>query len=306
MSAITHRRPDLQPPRLRLSDPPAATMSAAPTRSVRDAVPAARPRPPFAVGLTLAGVAAVGTAVTFFDRSVLLGPAVMKGSVRGTALVMLAVAVPVLLGAMWSTHRGSERAVIWWLAATAYLLYNSVLLVFATPFNALYLAYEAMLGLSIAGVILLLRQLDVTAVAGRLNSAASRPIAAFLGFIALANLLAWLCLIVPALGEPSPEFLAGTGLITNPIHDQDLAFWIPAALIIAVWAWQRRPAGLVLATAYLGYWLLESIGVATDQWFGSTADPSSSIAGMGGAYLFAGLAVITVVPLVVAFRRPRR
>ena len=25
-----------------------------------------------------------------------------------------------------------------------------------------------------------------------------------------------------------------------------------------------------------------------------------------GAYLFAGLAVITVVPLVVAFRRPRR
>lgn len=286
MSAITHRRLDRQLP--------------------RDSSPATGHHPPFAVGLILAVVVAVGSAVTFFDQSVLFGPAVMKGSVRGTALVMLAVAVPVLLGAMWFTHRGSERAVIWWLAATAYLLYNSVLIVFATPFNALYLVYEGMLGLSIAGVVLLLRGLDVAAVARHLNTAAARPIAAFLGFIALANLLAWMRLIVPALGESSPEFLAGTGLITNPIHDQDLAFWIPAALIIAVWAWQRRPVGLVLATAYLGYWLLESIGVASDQWFGSTADPSSTVAGMGGAYLFAGLAVVTIVPLVVAFRRPRR
>jgi len=48
-------------------------------------------------------------------------------------------------------------------------------------------------------------------------------------------------------------------------------------------------------------WLLEGITVAVDQWMGHRADPTSDVATLGGAYLFAALAVIGVVPVVVFF-----
>jgi hypothetical protein len=44
----------------------------------------------------LAAVAAVAAGATFFVPGVLRGPAVMNGSARGTALVVLCLAVPLL------------------------------------------------------------------------------------------------------------------------------------------------------------------------------------------------------------------
>lgn len=296
MSAVTH----LDPNTTHLAGHPDAT---GPTRLAAGR----HTDPPYGMGLALAAVTAPTTAVTLLRDGLLDGPAVMQGSVRGTAAVMLLLATPALLAAMVSTRRGggkADSAILWWLGVTGYLMYNSVLLVFATPFNALYLAYETMLGLSIAGVVVLLRRLDVTALARRVNARSARPVAVFIAIVALANLAAWLRLIVPALTQADPAFLVGTGLITNPVHNQDLAFWIPVALLIATWLWQRRPIGLVLAIAYLIYWLLEAISVASDQWFGATADPASTVATMGGAYLFAGVAVVTAIPLIAMVRRP--
>src|ERR1700682_4121511 len=69
----------------------------------------------------LALVTALAVAATFFIPGVLRGPAVMNGSARGTALVMIVLGIPALLIAMWSAADGSIRALIVWLGVIDYL-----------------------------------------------------------------------------------------------------------------------------------------------------------------------------------------
>jgi hypothetical protein len=258
----------------------------------------------YRVSAALGLVGAAAAAATFFVPHVLKGPAAMNGSARGTALVVMALAVPLLLGAMVATARGSARAPLVWAGSVAYLLYNSVLFLFATPFNRLFLLYIAMLGLSLWSVITVLAELDRR----RLVAAASptfpvRPLAVYAWVIAALNGAVWLRQVVPTvISGRRASFLDGTGLTVNPVHVQDLAMWLPVMVVGAWWLWHHRAWGLALVGAMLVMWTLESVGVATDQWFGHRADQASSVASLGGVALFAALAVINVLPLVVFFR----
>jgi hypothetical protein len=249
----------------------------------------------------LAIVSAVAAAATFLVPGVLRGTAVMNGSARGTALVVLCVAVPLLVASMLVAGRGSARALVVWLGAIAYLLYNAVLFLFATPFNSLFLLYAAMFALAVWSAAVVLHTLDVDAFAARFApTLPARAIATFLGAVAGLNALAWLVQVVPALitgGDPA--FLAGTGLTTNPIYAQDLAFWVPLMAVAAVLLWRRRPWGLVLTGALLTMGVIEAVGVAVDQAFGHAADPASSVASATLVPAFLVLALIELAVLVV-------
>jgi hypothetical protein len=263
----------------------------------------ARSRVDYLLASALAAVTVVVAAATFFLDGVLRGPAVMQGSARGTALVMLLAGAPALIAAMVLARRGHDLAVPAWLGVDGYLVYNAVMLLFATPFNRLFLGYEAILGLGIAGVITLLRSVDVARIAARLSTAPARIVAGYLWVIAVGNALVWLKIVVPGLGASgSPSFLDGTGLTTNPLYVQDLAFWLPLAGVAGWWLWQRRTQGYLIAGALLVMWLLEAIGVTADQWFGSHADPASTVATMGGARLFVVVAGVDVAALVLFYR----
>src|SRR4051794_14387744 len=116
----------------------------------------------------LAAVATVGAGATFSVPGVLNGTAAMNGSARGTAAVIVLLAVPALLAATVPGRAGSDwvtspQATVIRLGAVAYLAYNSVLFAFATPFNELFLVYVAMLGLSVFTLFELGREVDVAA-----------------------------------------------------------------------------------------------------------------------------------------------
>jgi hypothetical protein len=240
----------------------------------------------------------VVTAVpTFFVEGVLNGTPVMNGSARGTALTMFALALPVLAVGLVTSTRGSVWGRAALIGALGYLTYNATLLVYATPFNELFLAYVALLGLSLWSLVSAL--LDPRPVLAPDSRLPARGIAAFILTVVALNALAWLRLVVPDLGEDPPGFLDGTGLTTNPIYVQDLAVWLPALAIVAVLLWQRRPSGVFLAGAGLVFWEIEAIGVAVDQWFGHRADPGSDVATLAGVVLFVVLAAATLVPLVL-------
>src|ERR1700682_4396681 len=68
-------------------------------------------RSTYSLSGALALVAALAAATTFFVPGVLRGPAVMNGSARGTALMILALGIPALLIAMRSAGEGSIRPV---------------------------------------------------------------------------------------------------------------------------------------------------------------------------------------------------
>jgi hypothetical protein len=249
----------------------------------------------------LAAVVVVAAVPTFFVDGILNGTPVMNGSARGTALSMFALALPVLAVGLITSTRGSIRGRAALIGALAYLTYNATLLVYATPFNQLFLAYVALLGLSLWSLVsALLDPRPIMAPSSRVVPA--RGIAAFILTVVALNALAWLRFVVPDLNQDPPGFLDGTGLTTNPIYVQDLAVWLPALAIVAVLLWQRRPSGVFLAGAALVFWVIEAIGVAVDQWFGHRADPASDVATLGGVVLFVVLAAVTMVPLVLWLR----
>ncbi len=252
--------------------------------------------------LALVSVAAAG--ITFFIPTVLLGPPVMNGSARGTALVVLVCGVPVLLIAMRAAVRGSVSAVMVLLGTLGYLLYNAVMFAFATPFNRLFLVYMAMLSLALWSVIALVSRVDRAALRERIReSMPVRGIAIYLWTIVALNTLVWLRGIVPALFAKAPgDLLAGTGLPTNPVYVQDLAFWLALYTVAGVWLWRRQTWGFFTTGAVLIMWLLESVGVAIDQRMGHMADPASTVASGAAAWMFAALAVVGAVPAILFYR----
>ena len=244
--------------------------------------------------IVLAALAnATAAALTFFVPDILTGPAVMNGSARGTTLIMLVLGVPLLLATLWLESRGSKWTTVARVGILAYLAYNGVMLLFATPFNRLFLLYVISLSSTAFALGTTLLRADASLVAERLPRTSARILGGYILAIVVLNALLWLRTVVPATFADDPtSFLEGTGLATNPVFVQDLVFWLPSAGLIGWLAWTRRSWGALLAGGYLGYGLLESIGVAVDQWFGAAADPSSEIATIGAVYIFGVLAVI--------------
>ena len=249
------------------------------------------------LALVLAGVAAVACALTLAVPGLLSGPAVMNGSARGTALVALCAAVPTLLGGVWWARGGATGGMVAVAGAAAYLVYNGFLLVFATPFNEAFLWYVATLGLALWTMVGLCLELWVRTT--RLRADPPRWVAVYLWVVVALNALVWLARIVPALFDEHPtSMLAGTGLTTNPVYVQDLAFWLPAISWLAVGVWRRHPPRVALATAATVFWAIEALGVAVDQWMGHRADPVSEVASLTVVPAFLALAVIGLWPLL--------
>jgi hypothetical protein len=249
-------------------------------------------------------MALAAASLSFFIPEVLGGPAVAQGNLRGTALAVMVVAVPLLFASIYFASKNSARALVAWLGAVAYIVYQAVLFLFATPFNSLFLTYVAMLSLGFWSAVVLIRQIDLAAFDARFDGRLpARAIAIYTVVLATLNALVWLRTIVPAILSDSPAaFLEGSGVPTNPVFVQDLTLWLPLLVLGSWWLWQGRPLGQLVVGAMLVMLVLESIGVATDQWFGAMADPDTPFASMAAVPVFLALAVVSAVPLFVYMR----
>lgn len=256
------------------------------------------------LAMATASVAVVAGFWTFVDPGLLRGPEAMQGSARGTASVLAGVAVPVLLVSVWRARHGSGSALLAWAGALLYVLYNAVLFLFLTPFNAAFLVYVALLGSALwaLGYLAATRELWRVgeSIAGR---APVRGVAAYVWVIAALNAAAWLAEIIPALDDPYPTaMLAGTGVQTNAIYVQDLAVWLPLAAVAALWLRRRESRGVVVVGAVLGMWVIESLSIAVDQWFGAHADPGSQVVSSALVAPFLALAAVGLLPLWLLLR----
>ncbi len=270
------------------------------------------PYPAHVVWLTaiLGLIAAVSASLTFFVPDILTGPAVTNANGRGTSLMMLVLGVPMLLVSALLAARGSWRSHLVWLGTVVYLTYNGFMLLFGTPFNRLFLMYVGTFSLALFTLGSLVIATRPGETSNRLTRLPNRGLAVYAWVVVALNVLVWMRAIVPALLDQDPgSVLEGTGVATNPVWIQDLAFWLPMAALAAWWLWRRRPWGYVLVGAWLVYGFLESIGVAVDQSMGHSADPTSPHASTEGMVLFIVLAVIGLIPLYFYFRpesRPAR
>ncbi|MFZ0015061.1 MAG: hypothetical protein WAL25_13200 [Acidimicrobiia bacterium] len=257
----------------------------------------------YLVSLAAAMFAAVAAALTYFSPGVLMGPPAANGNARGTALVVFALAVPVLLSGIWMTGRGQWRGLFIWAGALFYLGYNGFLFLFLTPFNQLFLWYIAMFSTALFGSIALIGSVEYPRLLSGIRQPPVRALAIYVWALVALNTLAWLRVVVPGLSGPTPgSFLEGTGVMTNPIYVQDLAFWLPGAAIAAWWLWKRRPIGVLLTGSWIAFGVLEGIGVAVDQWFGHVADPASPVASFAAIPIMLFLALLSAVALYFYIR----
>lgn len=250
------------------------------------------------VGLAIATLAAAVPSLVF--PQLLSGTDVLTGNLRGTALVMLVLGLPLMVAGAARTARNSARWLVAWMGAVAYLTYQGVMLLFATPYNNLFLAYVAVLGLGIWTSVALLTYAQPHGFAARVDGRMpTRVVAGTLIAFAVLNAAGWLVRIVPTVGSDDPAaVLDGSGLLTSPGWVQDLAFWIPAYIVAGVLMWRGHHGGVLLSGALLLFFLVESISVASDQWWGVRADAGQpDWASMTAVPMFLVVAALTAVPL---------
>jgi hypothetical protein len=278
------------------------------TRSASRSAPPAFGRAPYILSIALAVDAAVACVASLLFRSILRGEESGIGSLQGTALIVLIVGLPVLVGSMLLSARGSIYGPVGWLGALGYVFYQAVLFLFMTPFNALFFTYVAMLSLGVWSMVALVSRYPARELAGHASARMPvRALAAYLVVNAVMFALLWLRATVPAIFEPwPPAFLAGTGLLTGAVQILDLAFTLPLMTLGAVWLWQRRPWGYLLGGALLVMLAIETASIGTDQWFGAAADPTSTAVSASLTPVFAVLTLFGVIALAFYLRGLRQ
>jgi hypothetical protein len=174
----------------------------------------------------------------------------------GQDWVNLLLVVPwIALSGVWAA-RGSRRALLLLGAGLVYLVYGFLAYAFAVHFNALFLLYCAVLGLSFFALASLGGILHDSAVPSwfvaervpvRLAGVTQLVIGALFALV-------WLSEVLPALlrGVPPPSVVEA-GLLTNPVHVLDLSLLLPALILSGISLLRRHPLGLALSPLLLGF-----------------------------------------------------
>jgi len=261
-------------------------------------------RAPWALSALLLAATAVATVTALTMPELLHGPAVMVGSMRGTALVELVLAIPILVIAMAAARTGRLLGVAGWIGSTAFIAYQSWMFLFAVPFNGLFLVYVVGFGAGFWALVVLLTRVPFGEYAASFTSdLPSRLLAGWMVASCIAFYALWLKNVLPALSDSeAPAFLAGTGMVTATNYVLDMALFLPFAIAVAVGLWRRTPWGLVVGGAMLLMLTLESVAIAVDQWFGAAADPASPVASAAITPLFLLVAAITAAALALWVR----
>lgn len=167
----------------------------------------------------------------------------------GNDLITLFLAIPILILTMVNSRRGSLKAQLIWLGMLDYMLYNYAFFLFGAAFNAFFLVYAALLGLSIFALILGLVHLDLPAIQKQFSKRTPyKWIAGYFIFVAtglsLVYVLQSLNFIITG---QLPAIVILAGHPTNVVFALDLTLLIPWLLVGAVWLIKRQPWGFVIA-----------------------------------------------------------
>ncbi len=263
-------------------------------------------RTPYALTAMLGVAAAIACLGSLFLPDVLRGPAVAIGQLRGTAAIVAFVGLPVLAISTSMVARGSERALFGWIGALGFIGYQGVLFLFASPFNSLFIPYVAVLALSVWSLIALIPQVRVDDLAAGFSSRTPvRAVAAYLAIMGALFLVLWLSAVVPpSVSNTVPPFLEGTGMLTGPVQVIDLGFTLPLMFAGSIQLWRRRPWGYLVSGTMLVMLAIETVSIATDQWFGHAADPASPAASADLVPVFAVFTIVGLGALVAFLARP--
>jgi hypothetical protein len=170
---------------------------------------------------------------------------------KGTDVVTLALIVPLLIGSLIVARRGSMRARLVLTGAIYFVLYNNLYYLFSA-FNPFFLVYVALSILSTSALIAILLSTDVERVRELDRNTPRKPVCVTMFVCAATLAVMWVgqtvfCIVKNQL----PQLIIDSGSNTNVVAIFDLTLIVPPLIFGAVWLWQGRPWGRVIATALL-------------------------------------------------------
>ena len=216
--------------------------------------------------LSIAAVilALVGNIVSLSVKSIYAGlTPVFFPQALAQDIANLVIVAPAWLILAALSFRGSLRSYLSWLGVLTFTVYNYVIYTFSIPFGPLFLLWVAVFGMSLYSLIGGIAAVHHNVVESHFtNSRAIKVVAWFLIITAVLFGLLWLSEDVPALlSGIRPQSLADMALPTNPVHILDLAFFLPAVLLIGVWLLKRKPLAYTLAPSAIIFLILTGIPI---------------------------------------------
>lgn len=243
-----------------------------------------------------------GDVVDIYGQGLYAGDATMKsGATRGTDVVTIVLAIPLLVGALARYRHGSARGALLLAGALTFFLYVYATNAMSVAYNGLFLLYVAIFSLSFFTWCLMM--MAIQPIAARFPASLPyRGIATFLLLCGLLTGFVWLEPIVGASLRGTPPDLLDhyTTLVTEAL---DLALIVPGCFLAGVMLWRRDPRGVGVAVPLLVLLLLVGPAVAAMTWF-QVADgivfTVPQIVGPIGGFLVLGVIDIWVLGIVLS------
>jgi hypothetical protein len=214
-------------------------------------------------------------------------------------LITLVLGLPLLAISFWLASRGSLRGKLLLIGTLGFFLYTYTSMATNTMFNALFLAYTALMSLSLYAFILSMMEIDVASLPAAFSPRLPRGwIAGLLFAVGGFLTLAWLGrLIPPTLQGQAPETLQN--LTTMVIQAMDLGLVAPLAVLAAVLLLRKNAWGYLLSSVALLKGLTMSIAVSTmglNQLRLGTTNEAAIVA------IFGGLALANLIMVYILLK----
>jgi len=169
---------------------------------------------------------------------------------QGNDVVTLFAGLPLLVISTWLTLRGSLRGRLLLTGTLGFFLYTYLSMSMLTAFNALFLVYVAIFGLSLYAFILCTMSFDLEALPGHFSASLPRGwIAALLFIIAAFLTVTWLGRVLQPLLNNTPPLLDNT--TTMVIQAMDLSLIVPLAVLSGILLLRRSAWGYLLTSVFV-------------------------------------------------------
>ncbi|MGN6490959.1 MAG: hypothetical protein ACTHLE_03105 [Agriterribacter sp.] len=212
----------------------------------------------------------------------------------GQDIVSGVLLIPLLIVSSIRARQKRSNALYIWGGIQMYLLYTFVIYAFAVHFNALFLLYCAILGISFYS--LLWYGFEINEVRLQLPAKTATTAKVVAGYFIMTSLLflfLWLAVIIPATVTGSqPAQLADNGLFTNPVHVLDLSVVLPAFFLTAMALLTQQRVAYLLASSLLCFTALMNVTITFLLFFMQYNKPQSSAALLFNMLLLSAISII--------------
>ena len=208
-----------------------------------------KPSTPYTLSIIIAILATIASAGGLLLNGLYRDNAFVATTWLGNDAVTLFLAVPILVASLYFSARGSFKAQLIWMGALDYMLYNYAFYLFGASFNAFFLIYVALLGLSIFALIFGLMNLDVNRIRQQFRERTPvKWIGGYFLFVAFGLSAVYLMQSVGFIFTGQlPSIVTISEHPTSIVFASDLTLLVPWFVVGALWLMKRQPWGFVIA-----------------------------------------------------------